>query len=246
MTDKSVLVAADADLRARLRELLREVGEIDVVAEAEDGAEGIRVLNEVDPDIAFISMDLPDMKAVDVVRRLVHDPAVVFLAADDRRTAAAFEVGAVDYVLVPFGRERLAEAVRRAREQGTKESGRGAARADTDAAEQTPALLRRLFLKERDGIVPLPIVRIARFEADGDYVVVHAAQRRHLVRIRLRDLEAEVGERFLRVHRAHLVNLDHVRIFENHEDGRLVVVMDDGTRIVASRARSRELRRRAL
>ena len=76
-------------------------------------------------------------------------------------------------------------------------------------------------------------------------MIVHAAERQHLVRLRLQDLEARLGERFLRVHRSHLVNLDHVRQFERHDDGRLVVIMADGTRILASRSRSRELRRLA-
>ncbi len=92
----------------------------------------------------------------------------------------------------------------------------------------------------------MPVERITRCEADGDYVVVHVGERQHLVRMRLQELESGLGPHFLRAHRSHLVNLDHVRIFEPSEDGRMVVVMDDGTRIMASRSRSRELRRLAL
>jgi two-component system LytT family response regulator len=240
----AVIVGGSATWRAELREMLEGTHRIDVAAEAADGGEGIRILDEVQPDIVLIRCDLQDRSWHDVVHGTVSDPAVVLLAESDRDAVAAFEAGVVDYVLVPFTPERLAEGVERA--VGRAAGRRRAAspeRADLPASDGD---LRRLFLRERDGIVPVPVGGIVRFEADGDYVVVHRRERRHLVRMRLQDLEAGLGERFLRAHRSHLVNLDHVRIFEHREDGRLVVVMDDGTRIVASRSRSRDVRRRAL
>ena len=240
MRPTAVIVGGDPAQLTRLREAVEEAGSVELVGEAEGGVEGIRVLDDIGPDITLIHMDLGDSSGLDVVRGSAHDPAVVFLAADDRDALAAFEAGAVDYVIVPFAPERLGEALERAVERAAGRRGREVEGAGVEGARR--GSVERIFLRERDGIVPVPLVRISRFEADGDYVIVHVGERSRLVRMRLQDLEAGVGKRFLRVHRSHLVNLDHVRIFEHQEDGRLVVVMDDGARVMASRSRSRELR----
>lgn len=244
MKPTAVVVDDDALARDRLRDLASEVPLIRIVGEASDGASAVRLIDELKPDIAFLDIEMPAGSGLDVVRRLQHVPAVVFTTAYDQYAVAAFELSAVDYLLKPFGAERFKEAVERA----IHALGKGASPSLRERLEEALDMeprLTRLFLRERDAILPVPLERITRFEADGDYVVVHTGEREHLVRLRLQDLEARLGERFLRVHRSHLVNLDHVRLFEHHEDARLVVVMADGTRILASRARSRELRRLA-
>jgi two-component system LytT family response regulator len=273
-----VIVDADARELARLAEALGRMG-IELAGRAESAAAGIRAVDEVVPDIALVSMDLEDSSGLDVVRAATHDPSVILLAATDVWAVTAFEEGAVDYLVRPFGTDRLTRALGRAVERAV---GRAAARAAARAAhagqagqpgqpgqvgqdaggrpaegrgeEEAAAArqpvhprgrLERLFLREREGIVPVPVTGITRFAADGDYVVVHRGQRRHLVRLRLQDLASGLGRGFLRIHRSHVVNLDHVRIFEQGEDGRLVAVMDDGARITASRSGSRALRRLA-
>jgi two-component system, LytTR family, response regulator len=103
--------------------------------------------------------------------------------------------------------------------------------------------LTRLFVRDRGKIVPLPVAEIARLESQDDYTLVHAGARTYLVHVRLNELEQRLDpERFLRIHRSHAINLDYVRSLEPHDATRLGVEMRDGTRIVASRTRSRELR----
>ena len=111
------------------------------------------------------------------------------------------------------------------------------------AAPSSP--LTRLFVRERDTIVPVDVDDVTRIEAHGDYVLVHAAGRRHMMRTNLQELESGLGGRFFRVHRSHLVNLDRVVRFEPHDATRLAVVLSDSARVIASRARSQELRRLA-
>lgn len=239
-------VVADDDVlaRERLRDLVAEVPLVEIVGEAGDGVSAIEVVKRLKPDVVFLDIEMPGLGGLEVARSLPHPAAVIFTTAHNQYAVTAFELSAVDYLLKPFGAERFREAVERALAYGTKESVEARTRRYTEAV-QAESNLTRLFLRERDAIVPVAIDQVVRFEADGDYVMVHTHDRSHLVRLRIQDLEARLGERFLRVHRSHLVNMDHVQRFENQEDARLVVVMSDGTRVVASRSRSRELRRLA-
>ncbi len=254
MKPTAVIVDDDALARERLKDLIVEAPLVEVVGEAADGAAGLRLLDEARPDVAFLDIEMPVMSGVEVLRRVRRPPAVIFTTAYDHYAVTAFELAAVDYLLKPFGVDRFREAVERAirlapgsgaeDEELDPEAEAARTRAVEALARDRP--LTRLFLRERGVILPVPIDEVVRFEADGDYVVVHTTEHRHLVRLRLQDLEERLAERFLRVHRSHLVSLEHVKRFERHdEDGRLTVVMSDGTRILASRSRSRELLRLA-
>ena len=244
MRPTAVVVDDDPLARERLRDLAAEVPLLELVGEAADAETAVRVVDELRPDVVFLDIEMPAGSGLEVARRIRHPAAVIFTTAYHQYAVTAFELSAVDYLLKPFGAERFREAVERAIVSLARGGSESRAERMRDALDPAPRLTR-LFLRERDAILPVPVERIVRVEAEGDYVMVHTRERAHLVRLRLQDLESRFGERFLRVHRSHLVNLDHVKLFEHHEDSRLVVVMNDGTRILASRTRSRELRRLA-
>ncbi len=241
----------DALARERLKDLISEAPLVEVVGEAADGATAVRLIDQVRPDLVFLDIEMPTMSGIEVLRKVRRAPAVIFTTAYRQYAVTAFELAAVDYLLKPFGLARFREAVERA--VRALDAGTDPEASDETADTRVRALealetghpLTRLFLRERGAILPVPVDSVVRFEADGDYVMVHTVKHRHLVRLRLQDLEARLGERFLRVHRSHLVSLDHVTRFERHVDGRFVVVMSEGTRIVASRSRSRELQKLA-
>jgi two-component system LytT family response regulator len=170
---------------------------------------------------------------------------VIFTTAYGHYAVRAFELAAVDYLLKPFGRERLSEAVARLTVQVSEtetDSTLERARAALRPAEEPP---NRIFIRDRDAIVPVSVAAIVRFEADGDYVRVHTRAEQHMMRIKLQDLEESLGDQFLRVHRSHLLNLAHVVKFESHDATRLAAIMADGSRVVASRSRSQTLKRLA-
>jgi len=258
----AVIADDDALARERLKDLIAEAPLVELVGEAADGRSAVRLIDEVRPDIAFLDIEMPVWTGIDVLKRVEHTPVVIFTTAYDHYAVTAFELAAVDYLLKPFGVERFREAVERAvrmlgeggdedegedegRRPSRRTGGRELFKARAGETMEPEKPLERLFLRDRDTIVPLPVKQVLRFEADGDYVIVHTAERQHLVRLRLQNLEERLGDRFLRVHRSHLVNLDHVRQFERSDDGRLIVIMSDQSRILASRSRSRDLLRRS-
>lgn len=244
MRSTAVVVDDDPLGRARLRDLMSEVPLLELIGEAADAQTAVRVVEELKPDVVFLDIEMPGGSGLEVARRIGHLCAVVFTTAYSQYAVTAFELSAVDYLLKPFGAERFREAAERALASLAREGSESRAGRLKSAIDPGDTFTR-VFVRERDAILPISVDRIIRIEAEGDYVMIHTRERSYLVRLRMQDLEDRLGDRFLRVHRAHLVNMDQVSRFEPQGDTRLAVVMNDGTRILASRARSRELRRLA-
>jgi two-component system LytT family response regulator len=233
------LVADDEPLaRQRLRDLLEELPAVEIVGEAADGAAAVAQIDALKPDLVFLDIQMPGLSGLEVLRRAAHHPVTIFTTAHDQYAVAAFELAAVDYLLKPFGMERLRTAVDRA--LATRDAAAPARAEQLLGAAHT---VTRLFVRDRGKIVPLPVADIAHFEARDDYVAVYVGGRTYLMHVTLGELERRLdASRFLRIHRTHLVNLDHVRAMEPYDGTRLQVELRDGTKLMASRSRSRELR----
>jgi two-component system, LytTR family, response regulator len=242
------LVAEDeAVSRESLCQLLGDVDWIDCVGVAADGREAARLIDALEPDLLFLDVQLPELSGLGVLEQAHHRPAVIFTTAHDRYAVAAFEVQAIDYLLKPFGRRRLAQALERVRGRLAAKPAAAAATPATPPPLGVPdSAPRGLRLARKPGgqLVPLRLDAATRFEAAGDYVEAHVGSERLLLRMSLGELERQLdGDRFWRIHRSHLVAADSVASFRDHEDERrLVVILRDGTEIVASRAASRRLR----
>jgi len=236
------LVAEDEPVaRDTLCQLLAEVEWIECVGVAADGRSAVRLIDALEPDLVFLDVQLPELNGLGVLQEAHHQPAVVFTTAHDRYAVAAFEVQAIDYLMKPFGRRRLLQALDRVRERLA--ASRPRPQAPAPPLEPGPQILR-LARTVRGELIPLRLDAATRFEAAGDYVEAHVHGERLLLRMSLGELEQVLdGRRFWRVHRSHLVAADAVKAVREHEDERrLIVVLGDGTEIVASRAASRRLR----
>jgi len=236
-----ILIADDEPLARRsLCEQLRDLGCDLVIHEAPDGAKAIALANTFRPGLIFLDIAMPSASGIEVLRQLQYEPKVVFTTAFDQYAVTAFELGALDYLLKPFGRERLAKVMRRANANlgcatvllisRLKESieGKGA--------------LSRIFVRDANRIVPIPLDSLERVQGADDYVTVFA-DKEYLLNLRLSDLETHLRRaNFLRIHRSHLIKLESVISIAPYDAGRLEVVMKSGARIVASRSGSRLLR----
>jgi two-component system, LytTR family, response regulator len=237
---RAVVVEDEPHARQSLREYAAEVGWLTLVGEAGDGAEAVRLIDRLGPDLVFLDVCLPELSGLEVVARIRHAPEIVFTTAYDRFALAAFEVGALDYLLKPFGRKRFETTLERVRKRLTEGSISTAERARS--AFESP--WRRLFARTALGIVPIDVRTIRHAQASGDYVEVHCASGSHLLHMTLGELESRLDpESFCRVHRSHLVNFEAVERLTAFDERRFLISLRDGTEILASRAASEQLRR---
>jgi two-component system LytT family response regulator len=227
--------------RAGLRAMLAAFDWITIVGEAADGESARQGIEALRPELVFLDVQMPELLGTEVLQRLTWRPYVIFTTAYSEHAVTAFELGAVDYLLKPFGPPRLAAAMQRAQAAFGEP-------APADALDRLSGALgggpiQRLFVRVGGALALLPVERVSRFEADGDYVVAHAEDARHLLHLSLARLEERLDPvRFTRVHRAHLVNLEQVRAFRSDERGNLEAIMRDGARVPVSRSRAKEIR----
>jgi two-component system LytT family response regulator len=214
---------------------------IEVIGEAADGQSAVRAIETLKPELVFLDVQMPGLLGTDVLRQIDHRPFVIFTTAYSQHAVTAFELGAVDYLLKPFGIARLTAAIERVRGAIGEPSSADAIERLSGALGGGP--ITRLFVRVGNATVLIPVDRVSWLEADGDYVAVRAGGTRHLIHVSLSSLLARLDpKRFVQVHRAHVVNLDHVRAFKRDPRGNLEAELNDGTRIPVSRARAQELR----
>ena len=246
---RAVLVDDEAPARALLREYLAAHPEVEVVAECANGFEAVKTIGELAPDLVFLDVQMPKLDGFEVLELLDPLPAVVFCTAWDEYALRAFEVHAVDYLLKPFGRERLAAALARVRERLAARVAAGTggevARLAAEARGPGAPYVERIVVKDGAAVHVIPVEQLDSAEAEDDYVSLRARGKTWLKQQTLADLERRLDpERFVRVHRSHLVALDRIARIELGAKDRRIAVLRDGREIPVSRsgyARLREL-----
>ena len=227
--------------RSRVRELLATQSDVEVTGECSNGREAIAAIRSDRPDLVFLDVQMPEVTGFEVLEALepASAPAVVFVTAFDEFAVRAFEVHALDYLLKPFDRERFLASLQRAREavrlraEGRLDERLGALLADLGAERR---YLKRLLVKNGSRSVLLLAGEIDWIESAGNYVRVHVGRERHLLRETMTALEEKLDpERFVRIHRSVMVNLEWVREMEPYFHGDYVLKLLDGTRLTLSR-----------
>lgn len=240
---RTLIVEDEPLARRTLRRFLSEAPDIEVVGEAADGLSALEAIDRLTPDLLFLDVRLPEISGLEVLARARHAPAVVFTTAFDRYAVAAFEHEAIDYLVKPFGRRRLQETLERVRKRLPGQ--RRHQISETLGEDLAGRPLRRLYARSKGRIVPIPVERVERFEGAGDYSEVHCGNERYLVDLRLKLLDERLDtDRFLRVHRSHIVNLDRIEQIYARDPHRLELRMASGAVVPASRTGSARLRKR--
>lgn len=242
----SVLIADDEPLARRtLRDHLQSLGWTGPIHEARNGKTAIALANTQRPDLLFLDIVMPGATGLEVLEHLDYEPKVIFTTAHDQYAVTAFELGALDYLLKPFGRDRLERVLQRAQSalNGAETPLLFRAKESFEKAHT----LSRIFVRDGNRIVPISLTAIERVQGADDYVTICTAAKEYLVSLRLSDLEVHLAKaNFLRIHRSHLINLEYVNSIEPYDAARVEVVMKSGVRIVASRTGSQRLRDLAL
>jgi two-component system response regulator AlgR len=212
-----ILIVDDEKLaRDRLRELLNDIGGYTVIGEAANGAEAVERASELNPDVLLMDIRMPGMDGLEAAMHLItmeHPPSVIFTTAYDQHALDAFEVNAVDYLLKPIRKDRLANALTKARKLTQKQA------REIHQARAEPQARTHISVHLRGNIRLVPVQDVLYFTADSKYVVVRTAAEEHLIEDSLVNLEKEFGDRFLRIHRNALVATPFIKGIEKSPAG---------------------------
>lgn len=248
--------------RARLRKLLRAEQDVEIVGEAATAEEAMEAIQRLAPHLVFLDVQMPGMNGFQLLDglRMPALPGIIFVTAHDEYALRAFEVHALDYLLKPFSRARFLDALGRARAQIERH---GPAAADprilgllAELRDPHPhhdpdggAPVRNghdRFVVKSDGGGRMFFVRPADIdwvEAAANYVRLHTRGESHPLRESMKRMEARLPRgTFVRIHRSAIVNLDHVRELQPWFHGEYIVILNDGTKLTASRAYAGRLR----
>lgn len=236
MKIRALIVDDEPLARQRVRLLLAEEPDVEVIGESGDGFEAVDQIQAAKPDLIFLDVQMPDMDGFEVLRRvpegIVCGSVVIFTTAHDGHALRAFEAKALDYLLKPFKPARFKEAVQRAREIIGNKNAAVAARGLLSLLGQTPAeagRLARLAVKTPERVIFVELDQIQAIEAAGKYAVVHVGKEHHVLRETMTSLEANLpAQRFLRISRSVIVNLDQVQELQPAFKGENLVVLKNG------------------
>lgn len=243
-----VVIADDEPLaRERIRTLLDSHRDFELIAECGDGEETVRVLAVEKPDLVFLDVQMPELDGFGVVGTFTpaQRPWVVFITAYDEHAVRAFEVNAIDYLLKPVEPKRFEAAIVRVRERLAQSPADRNVALEAVLAELRKARGHTARLVVRDGskVTFVRTEEIDWIDASGNYARLHVGGAVHLLREPLKGLESRLDpERFLRVHRSAIVNLERITSVEPYFHGEYILTLNDGTRLTSSRTHSARLR----
>lgn len=243
---KILIVDDEQPARDRLRQILEDEPDYDVVGEAGNGEEALQRAAELKPDVVLLDIRMPGMEGIEAARHLNAmnpAPAVVFTTAYDEYAIDAFEARAIGYVLKPVRRSRLTGALEHARRFASSALAEAAAEANLDARR------RHVCAYAHGELKLIPVDEISVFRADQKYVSVDHDNGQDLIDDSLKSLEAEFGDRFVRIHRSALIAVDRIDRLEKNTEGQTRVVLREGSQVdnielIISRRHVAEVKRR--
>lgn len=237
-----VLIADDKlAAREKIKRMLRQETGIEVIGECAGGLETVSFIEKHKPDLVFLEIQMPDLNGFEILRKIEPGtlPFVIFVSESESFAVKAFEVSALDYLLVPFNKERLQTAVQKARQQ--IENRRNGSldkllRAFLDKFPDGKNYPDKIMLKTAKGISFINTNEVDWVEAAGNYVKLHVKESGHLLRETMNNIESKLNpDKFLRIHRSSLVNIDRIKELQPLFNGDYIVILQNDTELNLSR-----------
>jgi len=241
MTIRAVIVDDEAVARRRIRRLLAGEKDIEVIGECSNGLQAVSLIETERPDLLFLDVEMPEMNGFELLMQLDRSvlPVIIFATAFDKYAVRAFESHALDYLLKPIDSERLQSALDRARSHLHREKSADANReilAMLSELQKQKGRLERIMVKKPGRAFFVRLASVDRFEAADNYIRVHAGPDTHLIRETMSALEARLDpNKFVRVHRSTIVNVDRIKEIHSLFQGRQVIVLHNGDKVTLGR-----------
>ena len=248
--NKTTCLIVDDEKLARelLTEYLETFPEIEIVGEASNGTDAVTQIDKLKPDLLFLDVQMPGMTGFDVLDDINHEPYIIFVTAYDQYAIQAFEKNAVDYLLKPLDQERFRQAVDRALKRKKTEAGNIEDLLGSMRPNYTRANFEsHIFVQKSEKLFSLPVDEILHLEASGDYTIITTKNDQFVSSSGIGKLEEIMNpDKFIRVHRSTIVNINYLKEIERHFNGGMVVKMQSGKSFPVSRTYAKQIRKKVV
>lgn len=248
MKIECIIIDDEKLARDLLMEFLEPYPEIEVVAQCSKGKEAVAKIDELEPKLIFLDVQMPGMDGFDVLEAIEHKPYVIFTTAYDQYAIQAFDKNAIDYVLKPLDEDRFKLAIKRATQRisadknNVEELIMSIKSADSDQKYSS-----HLFVQKSEKLFNLEVKDIMHLEASGDYTVLTTKNDQYLSSSGIGKLEEKLNpDQFIRIHRSTIINLNYLKEIEKHFNGGLIVKMQNGKSFPVSRTYAKQIRKKVV
>ena len=230
----TVIIIDDEPLaRSIVKEYLQSCHDVELLAECSDGFEGIKAIQQYQPDLIFLDIQMPKINGFEMLELIENPPAVIFTTAFDEYAIKAFEINAVDYLLKPFSKERFDKAIQKYRQHKNREE----ILQVTNTAAQSPLQQNRVVVKDGNKIKIIPVNKIHYLEAADDYVKIITADGTFLKKRTMNFFEESLSVyHFARVHRSYIVNTQLITRIDAYEKDSHLLLLSTGAQLPVSKA----------
>ncbi|WP_136667511.1 LytTR family DNA-binding domain-containing protein [Flavobacterium sp. H122] len=226
---KAVIVEDSRLARNELKELIKNHSEIEVIGEAENVDEGFELINNVQPDLLFLDINMPEKDGFELLEMLDNVPITVFTTAFDEYAIKSFEYNALDYLMKPVSPARFAKAMEKAKDKLTEK---------TEQSEKKVQASNQIFIKDGEKCWLVKVADIHLFEVDGNYTKVHFNDQKAILNKSLNQIERKLPEDFFRANRNQIINIGYVKNIDLWFSGNLLAHLHDDSKIEISRRQS--------
>jgi two-component system LytT family response regulator len=236
MTYKVIIIDDEKPARDIIRTFLKDFTEIEIIQECSDGFSGLKALQELKPDLAFLDVQMPKLTGFEVLELLESAPVIIFSTAYDQYAIKAFELNATDYILKPYSKERFVQAVGKALEKlKSGISPQPEVQKILQSADEKEELLQRIAVKSRHKVHVVGVDEIIYLEAEGDYVMIHTKEGNYLKEKTMKYFETHLDPgKFIRIHRSYIVNAEAIERIELYDKETYSVLLKTGNKLRAS------------
>ncbi|MDH5476247.1 MAG: LytTR family transcriptional regulator DNA-binding domain-containing protein [Cyclobacteriaceae bacterium] len=247
MEIKCIVIDDEKLARDLIIEYISEISEITVIGQCAKGSDAIKMIDELEPHLIFLDVQMPSMTGFDVLDTITHEPYIIFSTAYDQYAIQAFEKNAIDYLLKPIDKERFKKAVERAVERIKKDEGNIEQLIDTLNQDKKAQYSAHIFVQKSEKLLNLAVEDIIHLEASGDYSIISATNDQFVCSTGISKLAEKLDPSiFIRIHRSTIININKLKEIEKHFNGGLVVKMENGKTFPVSRTYTKALKGRMV
>lgn len=244
-TNINAIIIEDEKLsRELIKNYLKDFSDLSIVKECSNGFEGIKAINELNPDLVFVDIQMPKLNGFEMLELFDTKPEIIFITAHNEYAIKAFELNAVDYLLKPYSKERLISAVEKAVKR-IRTNQPAPKNIENLINQSFDDIINRVVVKKGSRIIVIPVQKIIYLEAQDDYVMIYTLEGKHLKQATMRFFETHLDmNQFVRVHRSYIVRIDQVAQLEPYGKDSYVIKLKSGDTIKMSKSGMRNLKKK--